>query len=71
MDDPLLAFAARLRSLREERGLTQDALANTAGMDAAEIRRLESARRDPGVRVIVRLAHALGVMPADLFADLT
>jgi len=35
-------------------------------MDPAEIRRIESARRDPGVRVVVRLAHGLGVQASDL-----
>lgn len=66
-DDPLIDFGNNLRRLREERGLSQDALAQRAGMDPAEIRRIESARRDPGVRVVSRLAHALGVQPSDLF----
>ena len=67
MDDPLPRFAANLRRLREVRGLTQDAFAQLAGMDAAEIRKLESARRDPGVRVTVRLIRALDASVAELF----
>jgi transcriptional regulator with XRE-family HTH domain len=69
-DDPLIAFGNSLRRLREERGLSQDALAQRAGMDPAEIRRIESARRDPGVRVVTRLARALSAKPADLFESL-
>lgn len=66
-DDPLIDFGNNLRRLREERGMSQDALAQRAGMDPAEIRRIESARRDPGVRVVTRLAGALGVTPSELF----
>lgn len=66
VSDPLVQFGRNLRRLREERGLSQGALAERAGMDAAEIRRIESARRDPGVRVVARLAHALGVTAGEL-----
>jgi transcriptional regulator with XRE-family HTH domain len=66
VDDPLPRFAANLRRLRGEKGLTQDALAQAASMDAAEVRRLETARRDPGVRVLTRVARGLGVAPAEL-----
>ena len=50
--------------------MTQDALAEAASMDPAEIRRIESAHRDPGVRVVARLAQGLGVPPADLFVGM-
>lgn len=69
-NDPLLQFGANLRTAREARGLSQEALAQRAGMDPAEIRRLESARRDPGVRVVTRLARALGIKAADLLTGI-
>lgn len=50
--------------------MTQDALAEAASMDAAEIRRIEGAHRDPGVRVLARLARGLGVPAGDLFAGI-
>jgi len=65
-NDPLPHFGANLRAAREQRSLSQEALAQRVGMDPAEIRRLESARRDPGVRVVTRLARGLGIPPADL-----
>ncbi|NLT04759.1 MAG: helix-turn-helix transcriptional regulator [Solirubrobacterales bacterium] len=71
MVDPLPKVAANLRRLREEKGMTQDALASGAMMDPAEIRRIESGRRDPGVRVVVRLAKGLGVEPHVLLLDIT
>lgn len=67
MDDPLPLVAANLRRLREHAGLTQDALAQRASMDASELRRIEGARRDPGVRVVTRIARGLGVPAAELF----
>ncbi len=69
--DPLLQFGANLRAAREQRGLSQEALAQRAGMDPAEIRRLEGARRDPGVRVLTRLARALRMTPGDLLAGIS
>jgi transcriptional regulator with XRE-family HTH domain len=65
--DPLPKLAANVRRLRAEKGLTQDALAQGASMDPAEIRRIESGRRDPGVRVLARVARGLDVAPAELF----
>ncbi|MDP9133378.1 MAG: helix-turn-helix transcriptional regulator [Actinomycetota bacterium] len=65
MADPLPKFAANVRRLRAEKGLTQDALAQGASMDPAEIRRIESGRRDPGVRVLSRVATGLEVKPAE------
>jgi transcriptional regulator with XRE-family HTH domain len=65
-NDPLPHFGANLRAAREQHGLSQEALAQRVEMDPAEIRRLESARRDPGVRVVTRLARGLGIPPADL-----
>jgi transcriptional regulator with XRE-family HTH domain len=68
--DPLPKFAANVRRLRAEKGLTQDALAQGASMDPAEIRRIESGRRDPGVRVLSRVAAGLEVKPAELLDGL-
>lgn len=68
--DPLPEFGANLRAVREKAGLSQEALAQRAGMDPAEIRRLETARRDPGIRVLTRLARALGSTPSELLGPI-
>ena len=70
MDEVLGVFAANLRHLRLERALTQDELADRAAMDASELRRFESARRDPGIRVLLRLSRGLDVTPSDLLKDI-
>lgn len=69
MADPVETFAANLKALRQERALTQEALADAAEMDPAEIRRLEAGKRDPGLRVISRLARGLDVSVVQLLRD--
>jgi transcriptional regulator with XRE-family HTH domain len=53
-------FGERLRRLRKERRLSQEALAG-AGVSTAHISRLESGARRPSIRVVRLLASRLGV----------
>jgi transcriptional regulator with XRE-family HTH domain len=58
----------RLRELREDEGLSQQALADRAGVRQATISELESgAAQGAKFETLARLAGALGVEPADLF----
>jgi len=59
-------FGSNLRRCRLKRGLTQEALATTAGMDARFIRRIERGSMNLRFDTIVRLADALDVEPAAL-----
>src|SRR3954449_10520492 len=68
MDDPLPTFGANLRAERRARGLTQEKVASVAEMDISYYSRLERSVIDPGVRMVVRLANALGVPAALLMA---
>lgn len=55
-------FAARLRELREEAGLSRKELAERAGMKSeGGIRDLEQGRRSPSWETVLALAAALGV----------
>jgi transcriptional regulator with XRE-family HTH domain len=65
--DPLDAFAANVRRLRKERGLTQERLAELAGLHMTDVARIETQGRDPGVRVVAKLARGLDVKAAELF----
>jgi transcriptional regulator with XRE-family HTH domain len=59
---PPPAFATRLRTIRQARGLTRAALAARAGLSAVYVRKLEAGeRRWPSVAVLERIARALGV----------
>lgn len=54
-------FAARLKELRVQAGLTQDGLAERAEMSKAGVADLEQGRREPSWATVVALAKALGV----------
>lgn len=53
-------FAARLRSLREKAGLTQEQLATAAGLKRLAVVRLEAGARRPTFDTVQALAAALG-----------
>lgn len=65
--EPLEAFAANVRRIRKARGLTQERLAEEAGLHLTDIARIETLRRDPGVKVIAKIAHGLRVPASALF----
>jgi len=54
-------FAANLRRLRKEAGLSQEGLSDLTGLHPTEISRLERAVREPRLGTIVRLARGLDV----------
>jgi DNA-binding XRE family transcriptional regulator len=54
-------FAAALKRLREEAGLSQAALAEEAGMNVFGIAKIEQGLREPGWATVLKLAAALGV----------
>jgi transcriptional regulator with XRE-family HTH domain len=51
----------RLKTLRRRRGLTQEGLAAKAGLSRTYLARLETARQNPTLSTLVKLAKALGV----------
>lgn len=68
--DPLPVLAANVRRIRQERGLTQEQVADAAGLSLSDVGRIERGQRDPGVRVLTRLAHGIGVPVAVLLDDI-
>jgi transcriptional regulator with XRE-family HTH domain len=56
----------RLKRLRMEQGLSQRALAARAGLSREYLARLETARQDPTLSTLEKLARALKVPVADL-----
>lgn len=67
--DPIAQLAHNLKTIRTGRGLTQENVANLAGLALSDIGRVERGQRDPGVRVLTRIAYGLGVTPAELLRD--
>jgi transcriptional regulator with XRE-family HTH domain len=64
-------FGRRLRELRKERGLTQEALAESADLSGNYISDLELGLKVPSLTILVRLSQALEVATSDLLADFT
>lgn len=64
-------FGRRLRELRKDRGLTQEALAESADLSGNYISDLELGRKVPSLTILVRLSQALDVATTDLVADFT
>jgi transcriptional regulator with XRE-family HTH domain len=58
--------AARLVSLREERGLSQARLAELAGVDRKTINRIEKNRFSPSLDTLTRISVVLRCRLADL-----
>src|SRR5215475_11659612 len=54
-------FASRLKSLREQAGLSQAELAQCAGMNRFGVAKLEQGVREPSWATVQALARALGV----------
>ena len=54
-------FAMRLKRLRERKGLTQEELAEKAGLSRGYVSRLEIGRHDPPLSLVRKLAKALRV----------
>jgi transcriptional regulator with XRE-family HTH domain len=64
--DTSVLFGAVLRSIRIERGLSQEALALEAGLQRNYISLMERGLNQPTITTIFRLALALGVRPSVL-----
>jgi transcriptional regulator with XRE-family HTH domain len=63
---PAARFGVNLRWARERAHLSQEALANEAGVDRAAISVFERGRRNPNLRTVLRLARALRLPPGVL-----
>jgi len=58
------AFGASLRLLRQGRELSQEALAEVAGLDPTTPSLYERGKRQPTLAAVLMLAKALGIDPA-------
>lgn len=57
---------ANLKRIRQEKGLTQEQLAETSGFSQQYISGLEQGRRNPTIVTLYELAAALGVSHVEL-----
>jgi transcriptional regulator with XRE-family HTH domain len=61
-----MSLGLRLKTLRKSSGLTQQNLADKVGVSRIYIQALESNRRLPSMKLLQKLAQALGVELADI-----
>ena len=57
------AFGLVVREIRQELGLSQEALAMNSGLDRTFISLLERGQRQPSLSTIMSIAFSLGVTP--------
>jgi transcriptional regulator with XRE-family HTH domain len=67
MSDIKTEFGRHLRKLREERGLTQEELADRAGMHFTYVGQIERGIRNPSLVNLHKLAKALNISAGKLF----
>ena len=62
----LASLGLNLRKAREAKELTQEKLAEKAGLDPTYISGIERGLRNPGIKNVAKLAKSLGVTTAEL-----
>ena len=67
-DECRSVLAARVRALRAERGLSQEALAHEAGIDRTYQSQIERGVGNPSLKVLCALALALNIELNDLLS---
>ena len=62
-----VTMGLRIKTLRQERGLTQSELASMAGVSRSLLTMYENETRNPNTKRLASIARALGVPPEALF----
>lgn len=64
-----LAFGEALRARREPTGLSQERLADAAGLDRTYVSGIERGERNPSLANLWKIADALGIKLSEIHAD--
>lgn len=65
----LASLGNRIRAIRESRDISQEQLADSAGLDRSYVSRLERGLANPSFLAICKVAGALNVHPKELVSD--
>jgi transcriptional regulator with XRE-family HTH domain len=68
-EGPKRAFGLALRECRRSAGISQEQLAEAAGLDRSFISLVERGIQSPNIVVLLRLADVLGVAASELIAQ--
>jgi len=63
----LIAFGRTIRKARRDLDLSQEALADRAGLSSKHVGEIERANKDPRVTTVFKLAKALELPTGELF----
>lgn len=66
LDEVRLDLAMNMKAIRAERGLAQERLALDAGVDRTVVSKIERAKTNPSLDVLLRLANHLDTTLAQL-----
>ncbi|MDX8394759.1 MAG: helix-turn-helix domain-containing protein [Mariprofundales bacterium] len=69
MPRPMQNINVKIKALREQKSLSQRALAEVAGISAASLSQLEAGHASPSVATLEKLADGLGIAIAAFFLD--
>lgn len=58
----------RIRSLRRQKGLTQEKLAEVTKIEARSIVDIEAGKRNPTLKTLTKIARALGIKVKNIFS---
>jgi transcriptional regulator with XRE-family HTH domain len=62
----LTKFAKKLKQIRTERGLSQEALALICNVDRTYIGRIENFKRNPSLEILDKIAKGLNIKLSEL-----
>ena len=63
----LKRLGEKIRKLRKQKGISQETLADKAGIERSYMGAIERGERNPSYDKLVSIARALNVSPAELF----
>ena len=69
-DDIERAVAQSIKKIRKKKGISQDRLAELAGLDRVHLYRLENGKQSMTLRTLKLIADTLGVKVRDLIGDM-
>ncbi len=69
LDEDLKRIAARIRSWRDEAGLTLQQLGDRSGVSASTIHKIENLQTVPTIAVLLKVANGLNRRPSELLAE--
>ena len=64
--DILMRFANKLKNLRKNKGLSQEALALLCDIDRTYIGRIENLKRNPSLEILYKIAKGLDIKLSEL-----